>query len=525
MTSQNNLEIKGSLTNHSLAELLAELAETNLHGSLRVSSETNKAVVYINAGKPVFAASNHRRHKLFEILLSRKLVDQALLKNIENYTNDIELSQTLQKRKILSGRDADQIFAEQISEIIKFACAWKTGEWIFSPLARLRQDIEFPINIQNLLLEHGRALPKESVVRRFKSFNESFGAKPGVSASSDLQPQEAFLLSRFENSFLKIEEIRNLSGLPEMTTLQTIYALWLGGFLYRQNWNPAFSQKKISEINAAKLTLKREDEKPAPGAEQAATKVENKTPAPNTASVSVPPAAAPDPEQILMDYLSHAESAENYYEFLKVPVDAGLSDIKRAYFAIAKQFHPDKFHQEKDAAKLLRIQNAFTQAAQSYETLKDEQTRKTYDYKLGKQLERGKSAPVSAAAVSTADSKETLKEMARQSFEEGFTLLMQEEYNEALPYLARAVQYAPDNARYHAYFGKLLSTDEAQRYKADSELQTAIRLDPQNITYRLMAAEFYIEYNLPRRAEGELQRLLALQPNHREARELLDSLR
>jgi hypothetical protein len=40
-----------------------------------------------------------------------------------------------------------------------------------------------------------------------------------------------------------------------------------------------------------------------------------------------------------------------------------------------------------------------------------------------------------------------------------------------------------------------------------------------------MLAEFFIQFNLLKRAEGELNRLLAVYPSNREARELLDSLR
>jgi hypothetical protein len=39
-----------------------------------------------------------------------------------------------------------------------------------------------------------------------------------------------------------------------------------------------------------------------------------------------------------------------------------------------------------------------------------------------------------------------------------------------------------------------------------------------------MLAEFFVQHNLPKRAEGELNRLLAIFPDNKEARVLLDSL-
>ena len=86
------------------------------------------------------------------------------------------------------------------------------------------------------------------------------------------------------------------------------------------------------------------------------------------------------------------------------------------------------------------------------------------------------------------------------------------------------VHFNPKNARYHAYYGKALSADEKQKHKAESELQAALKIDPNNPTFRILLAEFFIQFNLLKRAEGELKRLLDLFPSNREARDLLDSL-
>ncbi|MBP7475322.1 MAG: tetratricopeptide repeat protein, partial [Pyrinomonadaceae bacterium] len=95
----------------------------------------------------------------------------------------------------------------------------------------------------------------------------------------------------------------------------------------------------------------------------------------------------------------------------------------------------------------------------------------------------------------------------------------------ATPFLARAAHFAPKNARYRAYYGKALSSDDKQRHKAEAEMQAAVKIDPDNPTYRLILAEFFIQVNLMKRAEGELNRLLAIYPSNREARALLDSIR
>jgi curved DNA-binding protein CbpA len=389
---------------------------------------------------------------------------------------------------------------------------WKEGVWIFSPLARIKDDIHYEIDVYNLLVEHGRNLPKEAIVRRFKSFKESFGRKPTVPAQISLLPQEAFLLSRFESSCLKIEEIKDLSHWSDVETLQRLYALWLAGFLYRENWNTAFKEHQISAITGAKFELKKPTA--APPLKSAAPEVKPKTPAPAL--------SAEKAELTLEKYLARTEAAETHYELLNISHRASTGEIKQAYFNLAKRFHPDLYQKKTDTETLRRVQHAFTEIAHAYETLRDEEKRKNYDFKLRKLLdeleklspeERGKPKPA----------QKTLTE-ASDIFERGFNLLMEEEYEQALPYILRAVHLAPDNARYHAYYGKLLSIDKNHRFKAEAELQTAIKLESDNPTFRLMLAEFFIQNNLFKRAEGELNRLLAISPGNREARALLDSL-
>jgi Flp pilus assembly protein TadD len=112
---------------------------------------------------------------------------------------------------------------------------------------------------------------------------------------------------------------------------------------------------------------------------------------------------------------------------------------------------------------------------------------------------------------------------AAQIFENGFTLLMDEYFVEALPYLARAVNLVGDNAKYRAYYGRALAEND-KKHQAEAELQAAIRLDAENPDYRLMLIKLFIKIGLLKRAEGEINRLLEIAPDNYEAQTLLDSL-
>ena len=232
------------------------------------------------------------------------------------------------------------------------------------------------------------------------------------------------------------------------------------------------------------------------------------------------PTAATNTARSVEQYLNQVETAATCYDVLGVDTNADLGDIKRAYFALAKVFHPDRYHVE-GGELLRRIQRAFTELTQAHETLKNVESREVYDYRARKELADRKRVE-SAAPGETVNLQ---AEQAEQHFERGLSLLMDDEVEAAMPFLTRAVHFAPKVARYHAYYGKALSYDDKQRHKAENEMQAAIKLDPNNAAFRVMLAELFIQFNLMKRAEGELTRLLAQFPNDHDARSLLASIR
>ena len=295
----------------------------------------------------------------------------------------------------------------------------------------------------------------------------------------------------------------------------------------RKNWHAAFSEQKAAEILSAHLRV-RKDEKPAPAPKITVPKpVEAEKPAIEEAKEQEKE-KTPNIEEIsLEDYLSQVEKSTNLYESLSLSPEASVAEIKQNYFALAKRFHPDLFHKSEDKTERQRVQNAFSVIVQAYETLKTKSSRDVYDFRMRKELAELKKKSAANDGVPKTVEEESIEkqnELASENFEQGFNLLMNEEYEIAIPFFARAVHFSNNNARYHAYYGKVLSSDYNQRHKAEAELQTAVRLDANNADWRLMLAEFYSEIGLLKRAEGELKRLLAIFPDNVEARRLLDSL-
>ncbi len=511
MTPQSELEIQGNFLAHPFPELLAEISQSRIDGSLRVSDKDKKSVVYFKAGRVVFAVSNARATRLFDVLLRRAKLTKDDLTRIPNFANDFELTSFLQEKNLLTKPECDRLFAEQIEKIIVDIFSWASGDWTFSSLARIREGLAFDVDTTALLVNYGRCLPVDAMLARFRSLNESFRRSDISESSHDLTMEEAFVLSRSDFGELSAAGIVSVAAMSEASALQAIYTLWLGGLLVRNDWQPAFSKVSIDAMKGAKLELKTE------------VKAQNEPVAPvEMPRETTPKNAARDAEVVisLEDYLKRVENAKTHYDILGVDIKAEAVELKRAYFLLAKNFHPDRYHSV-GGQHLKRIQNAFTELAQAHETLKNDESREVYDYRMRKELaEREK---LEAAGIEGEINVQSAQ--ADDHFNRGFSLLMDNNIEAALPFLARAVHFAPQTARYHAYYGKALSADDKQRHKAESEMQAALKIDPNNSTFRIMLAEFFIKFNLLKRAEGELTRLLDMFPSNREARDLLDKLK
>jgi curved DNA-binding protein CbpA len=117
-----------------------------------------------------------------------------------------------------------------------------------------------------------------------------------------------------------------------------------------------------------------------------------------------------------------------------------------------------------------------------------------------------------------------MQNRAADQFQRGLAALASRDHIAAVACLAEAVRLDPTKARYHAYFGRALSNNAGARRQAEAELQEAIHLEPHNLDYYVMMAEFYWNAGFRLRAKGEIKRILEKDPFHPDARTLRDKL-
>jgi curved DNA-binding protein CbpA len=504
--------MNGHLRERPLAELIREIIAAKLSGALRLARERVQAVVYAEAGQIVFARSNLRVHRL-AVCLHRwgVLAEDKLSAHLTEFMSDAEASAALVAAGALSADSLAKLLARQVTDVLRPPLLWTEGEWSFDPRARLVEDVRCKLELRRLLLEAARQLPAEFVATRLGNDAEIISPATELPAQLQLSAPEGFVLSRVDAP-LALGELLAISGLPESQARQCVYALALGGFLARASWPVALSSPNAPAPTPAA-------DKPVAASVAAPSAVEVQS-APESGASNA--GTTPDPRTEI-DTLFALVLDADHYQILDIGRSASEADIKRAYYARAKRFHPDRFQRDANDSLRPQIEAAFMKITQAYETLRDPRARAAYEIKLNTQI--GTPASSSADRAANSNANLTREQRAAESFTQGLAALKQNNLSSAVTLLGEAARLAPQQSRYHAFYGSALARDVRTRHQAEAELQTAIKLDGNDPAYRVMLAELLGVIGQTLRAERELERALSLDPNHDAARRLLTQLR
>jgi curved DNA-binding protein CbpA len=99
------------------------------------------------------------------------------------------------------------------------------------------------------------------------------------------------------------------------------------------------------------------------------------------------------------DRVYPALDERSYYQLLNVDAAAELGAIRAAYYKIAAQLHPDRFHSLGDAALKDRLETIYARNCEAYRVLSHAERRAAYDRELaGGRLRLAPGAPAPAAA-------------------------------------------------------------------------------------------------------------------------------
>ena len=497
--------MNGQLNEHPLVELVREIAAKTISGRLQLELEKVKVAVYFRSGVLAFAACNVKSYRLGNYLVQSNVISEEDLRFLGTVTKDFDLLRTLILEKRISEAQAHQFQKRQVSDVLRLALQWTEGNWVFDARSHLDEEINFGLDVQTLLIEAARRLPAKFVTSRFRNPGEIIIPVADPLVWNGLLPTEVFLLSRLQAP-TPLNELVLVSKLSEQEAHQAIYVLALGGFMKRSYWKSTFRD-------------------PSPP-----TVVETHQP---VVTPDKPEKPAPDPDS-LEAFLNRLALTTNYYEVLAVGSTASVPELKHAYYNLARKYHPDRFRSS-PGQLIERVESAFARITQAYDTLTDANLRTAYDSQLDAKARAAKladSAPKAAMSeqsrstpdVDSESATLTPEQQAEVQFKEGYAALELGQRMVAIGLLGSAARTIPNEPRYRAYYGRALSLDAGTRRIAEVELQTAIKLEPNNAEYRAMLAELFRDLGFLVRAKSEAERAIAADQNNRRARDLLKSL-
>lgn len=182
----------------------------------------------------------------------------------------------------------------------------------------------------------------------------------------------------------------------------------------------------------------------------------------------------------------------DHYRLLGVAATADAKDVKRAYFALAKLFHPDRFFRKDVGALRPKIDAVFAAMTNALETLTDTARRQAYDDYLRDVL------------------KTRLQRRSAEACE------AKQDYAAACEHWERVVEQVPTDAYLQHRYAYALLRAGACAQGVDI-VTRAIQLDPRRAEYRVTAACLYLALGRERSALLELDVACELEPDRLDA--------
>ncbi|ATB40407.1 hypothetical protein CYFUS_005856 [Cystobacter fuscus] len=242
--------LSGNLKDTSVPRLLNAYYEARHSGELKLRQGTTQKVVYFEAGRPVYAASNLAPERFLRFCVRRGVVSEAQAQAAFALAREQNLrsSEALARLGFVDARRRQQVLEEQVKEVLWSTFSWTEGAYGFSALrppsaGRVALSL-FP---GDLILEGvQRSEPLVALRQHMPRSRRLFpsAAPPYALHELKLKGQQALLLA-YADGTKTVEDLLTLTDLPEREGLATLRGLELLGVLEERREEPG-SRRRIS---------------------------------------------------------------------------------------------------------------------------------------------------------------------------------------------------------------------------------------------------------------------------------------
>ncbi len=436
--------------------------------------------IHFGNGDVLFASSNRDDDRLGEFLLKQGRISRAQFDaaSAAVIRTKKKLGAVLFELGILQPKELVSQVKLQIKQIILSLFSWRDGRYRFEE-GRLagKEIIPLQMSTGNLILEGIQSLDWQIIRKALPPVKTIL--RPSTDPSlifqnADLNSDQKAVLSLVDGA-RSIEQLCSLTGIGDFNTLKAVYLLL------------ALRIAEAGELRSEKEKSFVRD------ALQEAAKAAQKQPH-DTA------AAAPVLTREMLQQAFEALNRQDHFEVLGISRTASAYDAKKAYFRLAKVYHPDR-HFEPDMADMKEtLEQLFSRIHDAYQVLNDPVRRREYEQQL---------TGVQPAAVAHFEEKrpedyvENYAEKAGRAtsyFNAGMKELKVGNYWGAAELFAWATRLDPVKAAYFHYYGLSLSHIPRRRHEAEENLHKAIEIDPLKPEYHLELGTLYLKSGLKSKA-------------------------
>jgi curved DNA-binding protein CbpA len=338
----------------------------------------------------------------------------------------------------------------------------------------------------------------------------------------DLAPQEEKFVSRLVGD-LTLREILDL-GMDKQWVYHIVYALRVSGMI-------TFHKDKLPQAEVIPPEPPAVETPPPPSGRSRAAVVTQPSPPPRPerargrltkhGGVPVPKLRASDERQ--QESLTPEEHSQreqlarqlveikkkNHFEMLGVSRNASIAEVKKAYFSLAKQYHPDRLYANASPEVRNLAEELFGLISVAHDVLADSSSRQEYLDSLSSGAKKPVSSEVSKILT------------AEGLFQKGEMELHKRDYDQAQGYFGQAVQLCPDEGEFHAFLGWAMfqadpkSSDNVRRSR--DEINQAIALNPKVDKAYLFLGYIYKAMGYREMAEHEFEKAIQCNPDCTEA--------
>lgn len=541
----DDLPVSGRLRVQRLPKILTHLQRQKKTGALVVRRNDQHKSIFIKDGDIVFAASKYQDDWLGEVLLKAGKITLAQYEEASEVTRSTQkrFGAVLVEHGVLTAKDLFWAVTHQVKEIILSLFTWLDGEYEFEegPLPA-QEIITLKMSTANLILDG---------IRRINDF---------VRLRNELPPMDAILqitmdpMILFQDIKLTDPERKLLMQMDGKSTLFEVFAA---------SEMPAFETLKLLYffLSVGLVEISITDLRPEPSvtlgmvgtetiqampAETGETLQEFASEASPSPKVETPEAvsgASSVDEDLVKEVKLEQQEAvvegrqeifqknereahltkqrirevyealqhQNYYEVLGLQTEAPRDEIKRAYFRLAKEYHPDRHFQTGLEELTPHLETLFRRITEAYDTLLMERKRKDYDTELTLKKFKGRhEAPEGTLMAGQV-------QMGHQALQKG-------EFKTAAYYFEAVVKAAPDKADHHALLAKTLAQITGRQRDAETHYRKAIELDPSGVEHYIGLGLLYKKGGMTQRAQRQFEEALIWDPDNRAAKEELKKL-